>query len=107
MKHLCTVKRQCSVCKRNYARKYRADGRYKEQEKEYAQKIRLWRMNTAKSKVMIEVRAKRIKRPDSFRCVDCAKRAEVYDHRDYAKPLVVAPVCRSCNKKRGPGLNKI
>lgn len=34
-------------------------------------------------------------------CVDCAKPAQVYDHRDYAKPLDVVPVCLSCNKKRG------
>lgn len=36
-------------------------------------------------------------------CVDCGLRAEHYDHRDYAKPLSVEPVCRSCNKRRGPG----
>ena len=35
-------------------------------------------------------------------CVDCGKRAEHYDHRDYTKPLEVEPVCRSCNKLRGP-----
>jgi len=27
----------------------------------------------------------------------CGKRAEVYDHRDYNKPLDVIAVCRSCN----------
>jgi hypothetical protein len=36
-------------------------------------------------------------------CVDCGKQARDYDHRDYAKPLDVVPVCRSCNKLRGPG----
>lgn len=36
-------------------------------------------------------------------CVDCDfRRAEVYNHRDYNKPLDVTPVCRSCNQKRGP-----
>lgn len=35
-------------------------------------------------------------------CVDCAKPARDYDHRDYTEPLTVAPVCRSCNQKRGP-----
>ena len=30
-------------------------------------------------------------------CVDCGKPGEVYDHRDYNKPLDVVPVCRSCN----------
>lgn len=38
-------------------------------------------------------------------CVDCGKSASDYDHRDYAKPLSVDPVCRSCNQKRGPALN--
>jgi hypothetical protein len=35
-------------------------------------------------------------------CVDCGVQARDYDHRDYAKVLAVAPVCRSCNRKRGP-----
>jgi hypothetical protein len=34
-------------------------------------------------------------------CIDCKAQAEVYDHRDYNKPLDVDPVCRSCNAKRG------
>ena len=33
-------------------------------------------------------------------CVDCGKPAEVYDHRDYSKPLEVEPVCRACNSRR-------
>lgn len=37
-------------------------------------------------------------------CVDCGKQAMDYDHRDYNKPLEVVPVCRSCNKKRGPAI---
>jgi hypothetical protein len=40
-----------------------------------------------------------------LRCSDCAKPATQYDHRDYAKPLEVDPVCGSCNMRRGPGLN--
>jgi hypothetical protein len=38
-------------------------------------------------------------------CVDCGGKATVYDHRDYAYPLDVEPVCRSCNSKRGSALN--
>jgi hypothetical protein len=38
------------------------------------------------------------------KCADCGKQAAHYDHRDYSKPLAVDPVCRSCNRKRGPGL---
>jgi hypothetical protein len=36
------------------------------------------------------------------RCVDCGKRAQAYDHRNYARPLDVAPVCDKCNQRRGP-----
>ena len=39
---------------------------------------------------------------ESTKCVDCGKPAEMYDHRDYYKPLEVNPVCRTCNTKRGP-----
>jgi hypothetical protein len=39
-------------------------------------------------------------------CVDCGEQATCYDHRDYSKPLDVQPVCHSCNKRRGPGLNR-
>jgi hypothetical protein len=36
-------------------------------------------------------------------CVDCkVRRATNYEHRDYAKPLEVDPVCRTCNVLRGP-----
>jgi hypothetical protein len=38
-------------------------------------------------------------------CSDCDARAEQYDHRDYARPLEVSAVCRSCNMRRGPGIN--
>jgi len=37
------------------------------------------------------------------RCVDCGRDAEVYDHRDYAYPLFVEPVCMRCNSRRGAG----
>ncbi len=36
-------------------------------------------------------------------CVGCGAFAVAYDHRDYSKPLAVDPVCRSCNRRRGPG----
>ena len=36
-----------------------------------------------------------------FPCVDCARPAECYDHRDYGQPLKVEPVCFSCNVVRG------
>lgn len=40
----------------------------------------------------------------SIPCKDCGKPACDYDHREYAKPLEVDPVCRSCNALRGPAL---
>jgi hypothetical protein len=40
-------------------------------------------------------------------CVDCGEPATVYDHRDYAYPLSVEPVCQRCNIKRGKGENRI
>ena len=35
------------------------------------------------------------------KCVDCGEPAEMYDHRNYYKPLEVEPVCRKCNGQRG------
>lgn len=49
------------------------------------------------------IRKAQLPLPSEFRCTDCHKRAEVYDHRDYSKPLEVEPVCRGCNARRGPG----
>jgi hypothetical protein len=37
----------------------------------------------------------------SVPCIDCGRAAQHYDHRDYNYPLLVQPVCRSCNSKRG------
>ena len=41
---------------------------------------------------------------DKTICVDCGKRANAYDHRDYNKPLEVEPVCHRCNNHRGPAI---
>lgn len=40
---------------------------------------------------------------NTCKCADCGKPAVCYDHRDYTKPLMVDPVCKSCDGKRGPG----
>ena len=40
-------------------------------------------------------------------CADCGAPATCYDHRDYRQPLVVVPVCKGCNNRRGPGLPAI
>lgn len=40
-------------------------------------------------------------------CTDCYRLADRYDHRDYTRPLEVAPVCHRCNAKRGPAKNDL
>jgi DNA-binding transcriptional regulator YdaS (Cro superfamily) len=61
--------------------------------------------NAAHRAVAAEVKAKRIPPARLLACVDCSRQARDYDHRDYAQPLAVQPVCRSCNLRRGPALN--
>lgn len=51
------------------------------------------------------IKSGQLQRASTLACVDCAKPARDYDHRDYTKPLDVAPVCRSCNQKRGQAFN--
>jgi len=38
----------------------------------------------------------------TLECIDCGGKATGYDHRDYANPLDVEPVCHQCNTRRGP-----
>jgi hypothetical protein len=52
-----------------------------------------------------EIRKGRIKRPQEFSCADCGRDAEVYDHREYLKPLSVDPVCKKCNFRRGSAVD--
>jgi hypothetical protein len=44
-------------------------------------------------------------KPSTLACTDCGDPASVYDHRFYSSPLLVQPVCVSCNYKRGPSLD--
>ncbi len=39
--------------------------------------------------------------PSCLPCADCAGAASEYDHRDYSHALIVEPVCRGCNRRRG------
>src|SRR4030095_7564023 len=41
------------------------------------------------------------------KCKDCSRLATTYDHRDYLEPLVVEPVCWSCNRNRGPAIETL
>jgi hypothetical protein len=61
------------------------------------------------SRAIHAVRAAIVRRelesPTTRECEDCGDPAKFYDHRDYTKPLDVAPVCPSCNKRRGPAFH--
>jgi len=57
---------------------------------------------TAMKAVHNAVRSGRMQPATAFACIDCTAPAEVYDHRDYNKPLQVEPVCLRCNARRGP-----
>lgn len=46
----------------------------------------------------------RLTKESGITCIDCDRPAAVYEHRDYAKPLEVDPVCHHCNVLRGPAL---
>lgn len=48
-----------------------------------------------------------LEKPTKFKCVDCGVDAACYDHRDYSHPLLVDPVCKSCNAKRGKASPKV
>lgn len=46
-------------------------------------------------------------RDGETKCTDCDKPADRYDHRNYAEPLSVDPVCCGCNALRGPAVFEI
>lgn len=48
------------------------------------------------------VRLGLLPKANTLTCVDCGERGGAWDHRDYAKPLAVEPVCFRCNMLRGP-----
>ena len=72
-----------------------------EKSKVYA---RVTGMTAACAAVARAIKSGVLKPARDFHCVDCGGQATDYDHRDYGKPLQVDPVCRSCNKLRGPGI---
>jgi len=61
----------------------------------------------AHSIVSCHVRHGLLPKPSEFKCADCDKQAEAYDHRDYNKPLDVEPVCRRCNSLRGKAIPSV
>jgi len=100
------VRKHCRACKTFYQREWRKTEKGQKAQDEYNERIKHSPGYEAKKQVFMALKAGRLKRPDDMNCVDCGARAEVYDHRDYNKPLDVEPVCRSCNTFRGPALNK-
>ena len=52
--------------------------------------------------VMSKMREGYLPHANAFKCADCGQRAFAWDHRDYADPFYIEPVCRSCNWYRGP-----
>lgn len=68
-----------------------------------------WASQAEKGRVYAKIyKAKKsglLKDASNYVCADCFEPAQVWDHRDYGKPLDVIPVCRSCNWKRGPALS--
>lgn len=67
----------------------------------------LWRVwlsgcQTAAAYVATAIKRGHIPHPTACACMDCGKRADAYDHRDYGHPLDVKPVCYGCNFRRGP-----
>jgi hypothetical protein len=100
------IRQSCRLCRIQYYKKYREDGRYDVVRKERWDKLKHSPMAKAKAKINSRIQYSGMKRAAEFLCVDCGDKASVYDHRDYNKPYEVDPVCRKCNLKRGPGLNK-
>jgi hypothetical protein len=54
------------------------------------------------NKVNKAIRKGDLAHPSELSCVDCGGVAACYDHRSYAEPLIVSPVCKRCNILRGP-----
>lgn len=99
-------RRTCAACKASYMRKYRKQGKYIEIERQRYREMKDTLFGRSRRVVYIAIRKGIFPDVTKLECRDCGKQAQVWDHRDYSKPLEVEPVCRACNKKRGPGLNR-
>jgi len=99
--------RYCKKCKRIWLKKH-----YKNNKKHREKQLQRSRDSVRTNERQAQEFIARLKRyfgfPDAklFKCDDCGKKAQVYDHRDYDFPEEVVPVCRACNRKRGPGKNQ-
>lgn len=93
----------CKICGEHFERSWRQ--KLCEECARAVRRLRAEFYGDAQQDAMTEVakaiRHGKLKPATRFRCTDCSKRAECYDHRSYERPLDVEPVCRSCNLKRG------
>jgi hypothetical protein len=64
--------------------------------------LRVRAKEVAQARVHAEIKAGRMKPATAYQCVDCGAQAAGYEHRNYSEPLCVDPVCRRCNRLRGP-----
>ena len=67
-------------------------------EQRYIQYEIQWRAHASVAKA---VKLGHLPKIRTLQCVDCSAVAQCFDHRDYAEPLHVEPVCDSCNRVRG------
>lgn len=95
--------RKCRLCKQRMAAVYDS------QKLTCGECNKKWERvkSSAMSRVARAIAHGLLEPPSNQLCADCGETAHGYDHRDYSKPLVVAAVCRSCNRRRGSAkLNK-
>lgn len=92
--HRCVPARFCFPCAEQRAKESRVVNRYAPNNDN----------QKARAITRYAVRVGFLPPPTSFKCTDCGRPAECYDHRDYTKPLEVEPVCIRCNTSRGKGI---
>lgn len=60
--------------------------------------------DSAAACVQSHIKSGHLPPPSTLKCDDCGCQAREYEHRDYNKPLMVVPICRACNLRRGPAI---
>lgn len=89
----------CVLCQQSKAIPWQKGCRlYCDDCQEIPRKIR----GAVQAKVFKAVQKGLLQHPSKLSCADCGRQAAAYDHRDYSQPLKVDPVCKRCNKLRGP-----
>jgi hypothetical protein len=83
----------CSWCRSPYWNKARNSYEY------FA--MRKW----ANEKVFQAMSKGFLSKPSNFKCKDCNRQAQEWEHRNYSRPFFIEPVCHRCNTKRGKTKN--